>query len=314
LWETLTGRRLFVGENEGAVLHNVLNLVVKPPSELCPDVPTALDAVVLRGLARDPEARFATAREMATALEAAVHVAIAPAVGAWVDGIVAESLSAQAERVAEIESASHGAGDADMLDAPRALADAASSQQLAALAATDEAVATLARPGPPGSSDASSSTGTSSIAVPWPAGLTPPSTRRRHAAVAIGSALTALVVIALMTQRRAPPSPVAAAESAASGAAVAPSATTRAAAEPVPRSSASLVPPPVEPPAVAARSEGAGAEPLPSAKAGVPPSPPSPAAPRHAPKPQSSTPTPTTSTTPAHGTPAPPAYNPLDHL
>jgi serine/threonine-protein kinase len=111
LWEALTGLRLFVGENDGAILQSVLNQKVERPSKFRSEVPPALDTVVMRGLARNPADRFATARDMATALEAAVSVAIPPAVGAWVDGMAAETLSAQAERIARIESASDSAPD-----------------------------------------------------------------------------------------------------------------------------------------------------------------------------------------------------------
>ena len=53
LWETLTARRLFAGDNESAVLTAVLFGDLEPPSKYAPDVPPALDAIVLRGLARD---------------------------------------------------------------------------------------------------------------------------------------------------------------------------------------------------------------------------------------------------------------------
>ena len=43
-----------------------------PPSEHAPGLPPALDAVTMRGLSVDPAGRFATAREMARALEDAL--------------------------------------------------------------------------------------------------------------------------------------------------------------------------------------------------------------------------------------------------
>ena len=104
LWETLTARKLFRGDNDAAVLEKVLFGEVEPPSKYAPDVPPELDALVLKGLAREPAERFATAREMALALERTMAPALASDVGEWVKSIAAETLLARASRVAEIES------------------------------------------------------------------------------------------------------------------------------------------------------------------------------------------------------------------
>ena len=53
MWEMLTGKRLFVGETDFETLNNVLKAEVPPPSELNPEVPKELDAIVLKSLARD---------------------------------------------------------------------------------------------------------------------------------------------------------------------------------------------------------------------------------------------------------------------
>jgi serine/threonine protein kinase len=114
LWEALTGERLFRADNEGAVVTRVLEMPVLPPSHVLAiprDEATAaaiacLDPIVLRGLARDPQARFATAREMALALERAVHPATPSEVGEWVDRAARDVLQKRAEQVAEIESSS----------------------------------------------------------------------------------------------------------------------------------------------------------------------------------------------------------------
>jgi serine/threonine protein kinase len=65
LWEMLAGRRLFAGKDEIETLRNVLGKGVPPPSSLRPDVPAALDAVVLRALERDRDKRYETAEAMA---------------------------------------------------------------------------------------------------------------------------------------------------------------------------------------------------------------------------------------------------------
>ena len=103
LWEALTGRKLFKGDNEGAVLEQVLFGEVVAPS-IYADVSPELDALVLRGLDRDKTKRFATAKEMGTALERTLHPALASDVGEWVERIAGQTLNERADRVAEIES------------------------------------------------------------------------------------------------------------------------------------------------------------------------------------------------------------------
>lgn len=70
LWEALTGRRLFRGENNADVLNKILNPEVPPPSvfdeELAP-----FDAVALKALAREPSDRYQTAEELLEAIEQA---------------------------------------------------------------------------------------------------------------------------------------------------------------------------------------------------------------------------------------------------
>jgi serine/threonine-protein kinase len=68
LWELLAMRRLFAGSTELAVMEQVRAAQVPPPSSCNPAVPPGLDAVVLRALAREPDARFAWASELRDAL------------------------------------------------------------------------------------------------------------------------------------------------------------------------------------------------------------------------------------------------------
>jgi serine/threonine protein kinase len=66
--ELLTGRRLFVGENDAETIRNVRTLRVPPPSRYAAGVSTLLDGIVLKALERDPEERWQTAGEMRGAL------------------------------------------------------------------------------------------------------------------------------------------------------------------------------------------------------------------------------------------------------
>jgi eukaryotic-like serine/threonine-protein kinase len=106
LWETLTGRRLFDGDDPGEVLTKLLEARIPSPSEVEPRVPTELDTVVMRALDRDAEARFATARDFAIALEHAGQTALPRHVGEWVESIGGEPMARRAQQVAEIESIS----------------------------------------------------------------------------------------------------------------------------------------------------------------------------------------------------------------
>ena len=104
LWEALTARRLFEGEDEAQVLAAVLDGHVDPPSHHAPTVPAALDALVLRGLEHDPAKRFETARAMALALEACVAPATHAEVSAWVTSMAGDALEKRAGCVQAIES------------------------------------------------------------------------------------------------------------------------------------------------------------------------------------------------------------------
>lgn len=72
LHELLSGKRLFVGENDLETLRMVREMPVPRPSLRNPDVKPALEAAVMRALARDPNQRFRSAAEMADALDAVV--------------------------------------------------------------------------------------------------------------------------------------------------------------------------------------------------------------------------------------------------
>jgi serine/threonine-protein kinase len=107
LWETLTGARLFVGESQGATITKVLGMPVDPPSLVRPELGEAFDAVIMRGLDRNPDKRFQTAREMARALEAAVPAAASPnEIGEWLESIASSDIAQRGDLVAEIEGTS----------------------------------------------------------------------------------------------------------------------------------------------------------------------------------------------------------------
>lgn len=73
LYETTTLTRLFKGENELAILHQVLTTEIEPPSVRRPGYPPALERVVLKSLQRDPSARHQTALELRQDLQGVAH-------------------------------------------------------------------------------------------------------------------------------------------------------------------------------------------------------------------------------------------------
>jgi eukaryotic-like serine/threonine-protein kinase len=71
LYQALTGTVPFEGESTVAVALKQVSQVPQRPSALNPQVSPALDAVVMRALAKDPAQRFADAESFITALDAA---------------------------------------------------------------------------------------------------------------------------------------------------------------------------------------------------------------------------------------------------
>jgi serine/threonine protein kinase len=104
LWEALTGRRLFGADSDGETLRRVLEARVVAPSQVAADVPSALDAAVMRGLHPEAAERFQTARDMAMALEEAVPLVAASRIGSWVEAAAAHRLMERDRLVWQIEN------------------------------------------------------------------------------------------------------------------------------------------------------------------------------------------------------------------
>jgi len=71
LYEALTGRVPFEGDSAVAVALKQVSEAPRRPSAINPEIPPALDAVVMRALAKDPDARFKDADAFLRALDAA---------------------------------------------------------------------------------------------------------------------------------------------------------------------------------------------------------------------------------------------------
>lgn len=103
LWEALTRRRLFVGEDASEVLRKILRDEVPPPSEWVPGLSPEIDQVVLRALSKDPERRYQTALELALDVERIVELAPHSEVGAWLESVAGEIMGKRERLLAEIE-------------------------------------------------------------------------------------------------------------------------------------------------------------------------------------------------------------------
>src|SRR3569623_719670 len=69
LYELATHQRLFWADNDVASLHRVLSGQIPRPRKLVPALPSGLEDIIMTAVAQDPAGRFATARELAAALE-----------------------------------------------------------------------------------------------------------------------------------------------------------------------------------------------------------------------------------------------------
>jgi hypothetical protein len=105
LWEMLASRRLFSSKSLTATIDGVLRGNVPSLSSLLKrPFPDRLEAIVRQGLSRDPADRFATARDMAAALEAEIHTLPLDQVGDWVSRIAQPALEERERQLAWAES------------------------------------------------------------------------------------------------------------------------------------------------------------------------------------------------------------------
>jgi len=78
LYELLTGKRPFLGDNLDDLVAKILKFEPLPPSELRTELPKPIDSVVLRALKKDPAQRYATWPEFALELARAGELVLPP--------------------------------------------------------------------------------------------------------------------------------------------------------------------------------------------------------------------------------------------
>jgi serine/threonine-protein kinase len=132
LWEALTARRLFAADKQVDTIMKIIEQPVKPPSVYMMSLDKTLgndayalleglDRIVLRGLEKDPAKRFATAREMAQALEWAMPPAAPSEVTEWVEHFARDALAERSQMLGTLAAESQS----KQLAAPLAIAEIA---------------------------------------------------------------------------------------------------------------------------------------------------------------------------------------------
>ncbi len=106
LWEAIACRRLFDGENEGAIISKIASGNTVPPSRWVPDLPRAVDDICLRALSLHRRDRFKTALEMAVLLEQSLGTEPNWRVGNFVKACAHEAISLRTARVKQMENMS----------------------------------------------------------------------------------------------------------------------------------------------------------------------------------------------------------------
>ena len=194
LWEALTGKRLFAGQTDIEVFSKVAEGTKTPPSTYVPGLPAILDAVTLRGLDRDPDRRYQTAREMARALEEALPL------------VAASKISASGSRTPRRRSCSTAQGGWSRFESSSAMrapvvADLGSGRLPAPAATSDsgqlpDATSAII--------DVAQSTQLSAVSAPSAIAHGPHKTSRRMrmAAIGFGVSLAALVAVFGVLQLR----------------------------------------------------------------------------------------------------------------
>jgi serine/threonine-protein kinase len=113
IWECIAATKLFAAATDTARAGQILYAPIEPPSHArSPDdepgfdrlTLAAIDRIVMKGLARDPDERYKTAREMAEELAEVVPAAPRTRVGDWVERIAKDELEKRARLISSIET------------------------------------------------------------------------------------------------------------------------------------------------------------------------------------------------------------------
>jgi serine/threonine protein kinase len=124
LYEMLTGRQPFLADSPTSTMFKIVNQDYPDPLELKPDLPSAVPAVLARGLSKDPAHRYASCHDLAKALAAAIEGRHMPA----------EPDDATATRLSSPPYATASPDDATVVSTGKGSLSTLSAEELAASA------------------------------------------------------------------------------------------------------------------------------------------------------------------------------------
>ncbi len=108
IWELLVGQKLFSGASEQERLLKIVKGNYPLPRDVDPDVPPALESIVMRGLSLDPAERYREALDMAIDLERNAELASQRVVGDWVARLARGTLEHRTDLIHAMEISSVG--------------------------------------------------------------------------------------------------------------------------------------------------------------------------------------------------------------
>ena len=195
LWESILGRRLFLGDEAVDTLQEVMHRRIPRLNEAGATVPKPLDDVVARALSRDLSTRFATAKDFAEALERAAGPALTgghESTGQLIEALYGKRL---AGRHRDVRAALTDDQKAETLFAATRLRSRPDPDTLVEPVSSDILEA-VAPPAPPSEPYVFGAVGPASL----------PGPRRRARLVAAGGAASVIAVIGLvaLTSRHPP--------------------------------------------------------------------------------------------------------------
>jgi len=103
LWEALVCERLFDGPSETALVRKISEEPIAKPSSRITDLAPEIDAIVMKALSRDANARYESALAMAEAIAAVVKLPTRTEVSAWVRQFVAPREIPSARKVPVVD-------------------------------------------------------------------------------------------------------------------------------------------------------------------------------------------------------------------
>ncbi|MBC7250131.1 MAG: protein kinase [Anaerolineae bacterium] len=99
LYEMVTGQVPYQAETPMAVVLKHITEPLPLPRQIVPDLPEEVERVILKALAKKPEDRFQTVREMVEALDLAVRAATAAPTAVWERGAIPPAPAAPAHQI-----------------------------------------------------------------------------------------------------------------------------------------------------------------------------------------------------------------------